>query len=193
MPSCELCGRNMKGQGREMTIEGVSLIVCPQCAERFRSAESTTEGKGSVPSAKRRPYWAGGEDSTRMTANRRPPPTTIPRERKRPVSSRAGIDDMMLVEDFADLIRSARQTKGVTQEDLAQKVGERVSTLQAIETGRLKPTGKTTRGLERELGISLLESAGAAPIKTSKDTSFGGPTLGDVVRVKRKRSQKASE
>lgn len=193
MPSCELCGRNMKGQGREMTIEGVSLIVCPQCAARFRTTESTTEGKGSLPSAKHRPYWAGGEDSARTTANRRPPPTTIPRQRKRPVSSRSGIDDMLLVDDFADLIRSTRQTKGITQEDLAQRIGERVSTLQAIETGRLKPTGKTTRGLERELGISLLESVGAAPIKTSKDASYDGPTLGDVVRVKRKKSQKTSD
>jgi putative transcription factor len=101
------------------------------------------------------------------------------------------IDDMVLVEDYANVIRTARQKASLTQEELAQKVGERVSTLQALEAGRLKPIGKTLRGLERELGITLLESVGAAPVKGNKDAPYAGPTLGDVVKVKRKKSQKA--
>ncbi len=98
---------------------------------------------------------------------------------------------MMLVEDYAKIIQAARQKKNLNQEELAQKVGERISTLQAIEAGRLKPTRKTIRGLERELDISLLEPIDAVPIKTSRGTSGGGPTLGDRVVVKRKKSQKS--
>ena len=78
----------------------------------------------------------------------------------------------------------------MNQEELAQRIGERVATLQSIEAGRLKPTRKAIRGLERELGISLLESIGAPPLKVSKGRSSDGPTLGDVVKVKRKKSQK---
>jgi uncharacterized protein (TIGR00270 family) len=98
---------------------------------------------------------------------------------------------MMLVEDYAKIIQVARQKKKLNQEELAQKVGERISTLQAIEAGRLKPTRKTIRGLERELEISLLEPIDSVPIKTSRGGSGGDPTLGDRVVVKRKKSQKS--
>jgi len=98
---------------------------------------------------------------------------------------------MMLIEDYAKKIQAARQKMKLSQEELAQKVGERISTLQAIEAGRLKPTRKTIRGLERELEISLLEAIDSVPIKTSRGSSAGGPTLGDRVVVKRKKSQKS--
>jgi len=94
---------------------------------------------------------------------------------------------MVLVENYADIIRRARQASGMTQEELAQRIGEKFSTMQAIEAGRLKPTKKAIRGLERELRISLLEPITPVPIKTVKDLESRGPTLGDVVRVKRKK------
>jgi putative transcription factor len=99
---------------------------------------------------------------------------------------------MELVEDFAKIIRSARQNKGMSQDELAQRVGESISTLKSIESGRQKPTEKTIRGLERELEISLLEPLGTVPIKVSKSQpGSSGPTLGDRVVVKKKMSQKA--
>jgi putative transcription factor len=98
---------------------------------------------------------------------------------------------MILVENYAVMIRTARQKAKISQEQLAQKVGERISTLQGIEAGRLKPVEKVIRGLERELGISLLEPIGAAPVVHDQDRSQDTATLGDVVKVKRKKSQKA--
>jgi len=101
------------------------------------------------------------------------------------------LDDMELIEDYARVILAARQKKGISQDELAQKIGESISTLKAIEAGRQKPTEKTIRGLERELDISLLEPLGTVPIKTSSGHTDTGPTLGDRVVVKRKISQKA--
>jgi putative transcription factor len=99
---------------------------------------------------------------------------------------------MELVEDFAKIIRTARQKRNMSQDELAQRVGESISTLKSIESGRQKPTEKTIRGLERELEISLLEALGTAPIKVSKaQRGKAGPTLGDRVIVKKKMSQKA--
>ncbi len=98
------------------------------------------------------------------------------------------LDDMVLVSDYAEIVRSARQRLKLPQEILAQRVGERVSTLQAIETGRLKPTLKTIRGLERELGISLLETVETSAGISRSEDSYDGVTLGDVVKVKRKKS-----
>ncbi len=59
MPSCELCGRNMKGPGRNVTIEGADMLVCPQCAAKFGGH---TRGSTSrrIPSAPKRPSWIGG-------------------------------------------------------------------------------------------------------------------------------------
>ena len=186
VPSCELCGRNMKGRGRNVTIEGASMLVCPQCASKFGGKPTSTESQlSSAP--RTRPSWVGGPERPKPSQTRR---VSTPKPRPRPRSG-VLIDDMELIEDYATIIRAARQKKQFSQEELAQKIGERISTLQSIEAGRLKPTGKTIRGLERELDISLLEPVGTAPIKVSKGRPGSGPTLGDRVIVKRKKSQKA--
>ncbi len=187
VPSCELCGRSMKGAGREVTIEGADMLVCPQCAVKFggHTIDSTSR---RIHSAPKKPSWIGSPSEP----SRASPTSTLPRAgvKRRPKPRGALLEDMILIEDYAQAIRGARQKRNLNQEELAQKVGERVSTLQGIESGRLKPTKKTIRGLERELEISLLESIGPVPIKSDRVTSGGSPTLGDVVRIKRKKSQK---
>ncbi|MFW9793577.1 MAG: multiprotein bridging factor aMBF1 [Candidatus Thorarchaeota archaeon] len=179
----------MKGQGRNVIIEGASMIVCPQCATKFGSQPApSTSRPSSTP--KTRPSWVGAPE--RFTSSR-PKKAFSPKPKPKPRSGGVLLDDMELIEDYAKVIRSARQRKGLSQEELAQKIGERVSTLQSIESGRLKPVGKTIRGLERELEISLLESIGTVPIKVGKSESGTGPTLGDRVIVKKKMSQKARQ
>ncbi|MFW9962047.1 MAG: multiprotein bridging factor aMBF1 [Candidatus Sifarchaeia archaeon] len=188
MPSCELCGRNMKGRGRNVTIEGALMLVCPQCAARFGGPPTSSESRSSSD-PRTRPSWIGSpQRPTSSQSIRLPKPKPKPKPRTGVL-----IDDLELIEDYATAIRIARQKKHLSQEELAQKIGERISTLQSIEAGRLKPTGKTIRGLERELEISLLEPVGSVPIKATADKSGVGPTLGDRVVVKRKMSQKARQ
>jgi putative transcription factor len=188
VPSCELCGRNMKGRGRNVTIEGASMLVCSQCAAKFGGQSSSSEFRTSS-APRTRPSWIGGPEKSPPAQPRQ---SSAPRPKPKPRSG-VLIDEMELIEDYAKAIRAARQKKHLSQEELAQKIGERISTLQSIESGRLKPIGKTIRGLERELEISLLEPVGTAPIKVSKGKSDTGPTLGDRVVVKRKKSQKARQ
>jgi putative transcription factor len=102
------------------------------------------------------------------------------------------LEEMELIEDYAKTILAARQKKGMSQDELAQRIGESISTLKAIEAGRQKPIEKTIRGLERELEISLLEPIGTVPIKAGAHAGTG-PTLGDRVIVKRKASQKSRQ
>ncbi|MFX1481919.1 MAG: multiprotein bridging factor aMBF1 [Promethearchaeota archaeon] len=187
MPSCELCGRHMKGHGRNVVIEGASMLVCPQCAARFGN-QSISSGPRSSSTPRTRPSWIGSPEQSKPS---RPKIRATPKPTPKSRSGGVLLDDLELIEDYANVIRTARQKKSMSQEELAQKIGERISTLQSIESGRLKPTGKTIRGLERELEISLLETLGTAPIKVSKSESKAGPTLGDRVIVKRKMSQKA--
>ncbi len=131
----------------------------------------------------------------RQTTPRTQQPSRVSKSRSQPKPRRASgvrLDDMELIEEYAKIIRAARQKKNMSQDELAQKVGESISTLKSIESGRQKPTEKTIRGLERELEISLLEPLGTVPIKVGKTQSgTAGPTLGDRVIVKKKMSQKA--
>lgn len=192
MPSCELCGRKMTGNGRNVIIEGASMLVCPQCASKFGGKSDST---GSRPStqAPKQPSWMSRPSTSSPSAPRRSQSARIKSKPRARPSSPATLEDMILVEDYARMIRAARQKKKMSQEELAQKVGERISTLQAIESGRLKPTRKTIRGLERELEISLLEPIGTTPIRTHGARSAGdSPTLGDVVKIKRKKRQKGN-
>lgn len=160
------------------------MLVCPQCAVKFGGQSISSESRtSSTPQAS--PSW--------IESPRKIPPTQTRRVSTPKPRSGVLIDDLELIEDYAKVIRVARQKKQFSQEELAQKIGERISTLQSIEAGRLKPTGKAIRGLERELEISLLEPIGSVPIKVSSDKSDSGPTLGDRVVVKRKMSQKARQ
>ncbi len=176
----------MKGRGRNIRIEGAEMLVCPQCADRFGSQEQASETKSTH--SRTQPSWTRSP-TPRTPSHSSSPPRKTPPKRKSPTG--ITLDDMMLIEDYATVIRNARQKARLSQEELAQKVGERISTLQAIESGRLKPTKKTIRGLERELDISLLESIGPVPIKPSTSTRGIEPTLGDRVVIKRKKSQKS--
>ncbi len=176
----------MKGQGRNVVIEGADMLVCPQCADRFGSRPSTSTRKSTAP--KSQPSWMQTQ-SPHAQSQIAAPIRKAPRKDK--PRTEITIDDMILIENYAEAIRNARQKKKLSQEELAQKVGERISTLQAIESGRLKPIKKTIRGLERELEISLLEPIDSVPIKPSTGPRGAEPTLGDRVIIKRKKSQKS--
>lgn len=67
------------------------------------------------------------------------------------------IDEMMLIEDYHKIIKEARERRGLSQEELAKILGERVSTIKKIETGKLIPTNKLLKELERVLKIKLTE------------------------------------
>ncbi|MBE0525661.1 MAG: TIGR00270 family protein [Candidatus Thorarchaeota archaeon] len=152
------------------------------------SSESTQR-----PSSRPRTSWTESPERQTPSQDYQPSRASKPRPQIKPMKSTGvRLDDMELIEDYAKIIRSARQKKNMSQDELAQRVGESISTLKSIESGRQKPTEKTIRGLERELEISLLEPLGTVPIKAGKvQTGIAGPTLGDRVIVKKKMSQKA--
>lgn len=89
-----------------------------------------------------------------------------------------------VVENYAELIRSAREAVGLTRDALARTVGVRESVLRRIEAGQLVPDPSLARKLERVLGIRLLVPADLE----RTDFSIGGGqvdlTLGDVVEVR---------
>lgn len=64
-------------------------------------------------------------------------------------------DRTMLTPDFAGVIREARMKMGMTHEQLAMKMNEKVQILRKFETGAIKPDELLAKKLERFLGIKL--------------------------------------
>jgi putative transcription factor len=94
-------------------------------------------------------------------------------------------DALVLVEDFGPRIHKAREQKGLSHEQLGNKVSARVPELKHIESGKLRPGDDLARRLEKELGIQLLEQVQAAPAAgpaAPKKAGGSGLTIGDLLR-----------
>jgi putative transcription factor len=98
--------------------------------------------------------------------------------------------DLVLVNNFHEIIEKARQKKGIKQEDFAKEINEKDSLLHQIETGHIKPTNQLARKLEKELGIILLEEVEEkydinlkSDVKRQTNDVL---TLGDLIKIKQK-------
>jgi len=67
------------------------------------------------------------------------------------------IAEESVVSDFAKIISQARQSLGLKQEEFANKINEKLSTISAIESGKREPDLKLAKKLERFFGIKLIE------------------------------------
>jgi putative transcription factor len=94
-------------------------------------------------------------------------------------------DDMdEVAQDYDQRIRSARESRGLSQEDLAKQLNEKASLIRKLERGDMLPSDSVQRKLERELDISLTEGAGEGDTEWEGGSSTGSQTLGDVVKRK---------
>ncbi len=165
---CEICGREIYGRGRDVVIDGAKLLACFDCAKSYVSTpqppkQQITTSKKTYSPPKIPPL----------------PPRQTPR--REPVIR----GDLELVEDYRSVIRKARESMGLTHDALSRKVGERISVLQKLESGKMIPDQALTRKLEHALKVELLQ----LPPKVSPGEFKGKhlePTLGDIVSIQRK-------
>ena len=64
-------------------------------------------------------------------------------------------EEELIVEDFGDRIKKARENMGLSREDLAKLVGIKVSLLAKIENNELLPEDRIRKKLEKVLKIKL--------------------------------------
>jgi len=91
-----------------------------------------------------------------------------------------------LVEDYAGRVKSAREKKGWTREELAAKLNEKESFLKKVELGEMPPTDRLAEKLEKALGIKLYEVVEISKPTRSK-SGKEGTTLGDLIEIKKKK------
>ncbi|HJH32705.1 MAG TPA: TIGR00270 family protein [Methanosarcinaceae archaeon] len=157
---CEICGAEIHGKSIKVTIDGSELDVCGKCSQH-----------GTVTN-KRTPV------SKKVT----PVARSMPIRRSTKKSFETISDE--LIDGYETLIRDARRNRGWTQDQLAEKIKEKVSLLKKIERGEIIPEDTFLKKLERTLDIKLTER--------TKESEWGGgslnkgTTLGDIVKIKRK-------
>lgn len=168
---CELCG-NTVPRTRRFLVDRTPLNVCSNC-ERFGKALETPSRKapiapGNVPAAlERRNRRMGSKDVYESKEMQ-----------------------LEMVEDFAARIRTAREKKGWTRQELGSKVGEREVTVGRIEAGALRPPDEVARRMELELGIALFEAVSNVAVSRAPIRGF---TLGDALQDALKKAKKDEE
>jgi len=159
---CELCGKEDK-KLTLVRIEGVEMQVCSECAKY-----------GVVPKT----YSKKPKSRGIIKPNFNNKKTTYIRP-KRDI-----FDNLKtIVEDYGNIIKEAREKKGMGIKDLAKKVGIKESTLHKIERNELEPEEKYISRLERELNIVLYEKENQ---EYNNNTIKEEITLGHFIKVKKK-------
>jgi putative transcription factor len=94
-------------------------------------------------------------------------------------------DDMdEIATDYDDRIRNARESAGLSQEELAKELNEKASLIRKLEHGDTLPSDEVQTKLEKELDITLSASGGSEDNEWDGGSSTGEYTLGDVVERK---------
>jgi len=126
LPRCELCGKETNVLYRTI-IEGYEYLVCKECSKLGRTISKYVAEK--------------------------------PREKtlyERYASMRRDeMEEDLLVEDFGERIRKAREQLGMTREELAKKVGIKVNLLAKIENSEIIPEDRVRKRIEKVLKIKL--------------------------------------
>ena len=90
----------------------------------------------------------------------------------------------VIVQDYADKIKNAREKLNLKQKELANSIAERESTIQNIESGHLKPSIETAKKIEQFLKIKLIEEYKEEKKLSNINFRDEKLTIGDLLKVK---------
>lgn len=161
---CEMCGQEVP-RLRKINIEGSVLSVCSNCVKFGSGSSSKGADQATVP------------DTITERLERR--------EKRLRTKDVFESSQKELALDYSKRIRNARQSKGMSQEDLGKKINEKKSVVAKLEHGDMIPDEKLIKKLERALDISLKETLTSASAPQKTETPHG-MTLGDFIKVKKK-------
>jgi putative transcription factor len=160
---CEVCGRKIRSLPVRAVIEGAKLTVCVECSKL-----------GTV--IYEEPAAASAPASSSSTKNFVHIPVIV----RKPSAPNVQISQE-IVDDYATVIRTAREKAGLSIEDLGKKVAERASLLKHIETGKVEPNNQLANRLEHVLKIKLMVQISDEKVQATPKTPSEGMTLGDLI------------
>lgn len=170
---CELCGKHTD-VSKKVMIEKSIFNVCLSCSKRGKPIESNSKSTMTFSQSSRNSIVPRGPNTGGNLAVRQGGPTGIspvsrnqysrrirpmPKIKPPPLKKIDMLDEMILDPDYPALIRNSRTTKGLTHDQLGQKINEKVTLIRKIETGAIRPDEVIAKKLERFLGIKLYVKA----------------------------------
>lgn len=158
---CDMCGSKVDSLSRGL-VEGVTMSLCSNCIKYAKIIPKESPKKTHIVPSK-------------IYHNKRVLMELESQE--------------FIVDDYSDIIRTARQKKQMPQKALAVKLAEKESVIHSIETGKHEPSISLARRIEKLLGIKLVEETKqSADDVIKKMVSSNSPsgrsdsmTLGDAI------------
>lgn len=102
-------------------------------------------------------------------------------------------ETLELVDDFGPRIRKAREKLELSHEDLGRKIGEKVSVLRKIESGKMTPDHAFAEKLGHALKIKLLVQPSEPKAPSTVSSSPREITLGEIIQLKKKKTEATKE
>ncbi|AEA47008.1 multiprotein bridging factor aMBF1 [Archaeoglobus veneficus] len=125
---CEICGREIKGRGFKVIVEGSEVTVCARCKEHGAvKPEKIDQGVKKLVLKKKQKL-------------------------SRPVEFTEE-----LIENYHLIIKREREKRGWSQEVLAKKIQEKASLVRKIENAEITPEPEVVEKLEKLFNITLRE------------------------------------
>lgn len=160
---CEICGSETTDKPVKVTLEGATLNVCGKCSHYGKPTDK----------------WS--------PVSRKMSPTGKSFSPRKPSRTKFDRTEDEINQDYAEIIKNARESQHLTIEQLASKIKEKVMLLRKIERDELVPEDNLRKKLESELHIKLTEKYSSEDQRGSNFVR--GTTLGDVAII-RKQSKK---
>jgi len=165
---CPICGSIIWGKGQKVLLEGAKITVCHNCAQHGTKIEKSS------------PISDIRKKKTQIRVS------SIKQRR----SEKDSIENVELIPEYSKIIRNARNSCGLNQDQFAQKLNEKPSLLRRIETGKVKPTIMLAKKIEEVYKIKILKKVDEieANIQESKYMKkSSGTSLGDIAFIKKKK------
>jgi putative transcription factor len=189
---CEICGREVSEKGTMIEVDGAKLLVCAQCQkfgeeskQRFGQPRKTPSFVPSIRTGQSR--VSPSQTPARMPrkiARKALEPKVMREKREKAESS-----EYELVDDYPQRIKHAREDLGFTQSELANKVGERLSIIQKLETGKMRPSDALIDKLNRVLRTTLRALVEDDLIPHDFEKADVELTIGDVAKQVTKKKE----
>ena len=165
---CPICEGKIWGKGQKVLIEGAKITVCQSCAQYGVKIKNPLKAS--------------------YKANQNYAKPKSPAKKKK--YNRQIDDGLEIVADYVTKIRKARNSRGLNQDQFAQKLNEKPSLLRRIEAGKVVPTIKLAKKIEQVYEIVLIKKVDESepsitPEEYMKKSSSS--SLGDIAIVKRRK------
>ena len=105
-------------------------------------------------------------------------------KQKKPVTQSEEIIEL-IVQDYGEKIKRAREELNLKQEEFAQKIAEKESVIQNIESSHIKPSMELARKIEKFCHIKLIEQHKEEHKNVKLNFKDSSMTIGDLVNLKK--------